>query len=284
MNDERITTLVEELIAFDETLREQEGDLRILVSHMVSEKPGVVLDETFAKELRARLLSGHLRAVLSPYQKAERWAFRLVPLGMVALLVLMLLPERTHYIPVSETTDDMETRTEMVDRDMSVEESGTGEGGVMNERSVPADTPAFSGGDDMGTMESFDASTPAENDMAPKMMTMEAPPTVPAPFTIDPQPEGPRVMVREATVTASSFIVIYTYDRNGNEVVFGVSPLLRPGSTENVPIYTQAPTRVEGTYYAQLHEDNGNRLFTKSEDMPLTDGYGNPVIVSIVIE
>lgn len=284
MNDDRVTSLVSELIAFEETLKEHEADLRVLVSHMVTGKPEVVADATFARDLRARLLSNHVRGILSPYQKAERWAFRLVPLGMVALLVLMLFPERTHYIPHTPSPDIDDVRTEVMNQDVSPKEASTEDSYDMNVQSVPTDAPTFSGGNDMNTHESMDSRISSPSETAPHMMKTGEPPAVPAPFTIDPQRAGPRIMVRQVTVTTPSFIVIYTYDRTGQEIVFGVSPLLRPGSTEQVPIYTHTPTRSEGTYYALLHEDNGNRLFTKTEDVPLTDGYGNPVIVSIVIE
>jgi hypothetical protein len=282
MNDDRITSLVSELITHDETLKEHEADLRILVSHMLAEKPKVVPNTTFAQDLRTRLLSNRLRAVLSPYQHVERWAFRLVPLGMVALLVLMLFPERTHYIPRTTETDDMGAPPAVVDVGTYALDPLPSEGSETSERSMPV--PAFSGGESVGTMDSSNSEMTTESSMAPGIMSKVAPSPVPLPFTIDPQASGPRVVVREATVTAPSFIVLYTYDRKGNEVVFGISPLLRAGSTENVPIYTQTRTQKDGTYMARLHTDNGNGLFTLKDDVPLTDSYGNPVIVSVVIE
>ncbi len=280
MNDDRVTSLVSELIAFDESLKDHEADLRILVSHMMEEKPAVVADETFARDLRARLLSNHVRGILSPYQKAERWAFRLVPLGVVALLVLMLLPERTHYLPLRESTDTLETQIKADDeRVVSV---GNGDGDTS--RSMPVSDLPYGGGGDMSAMDTALAPEETQEGVpAPKMMTMEAPVT-PPPFIVNPQPRGPRVVIDEVTVTSPSFVVLYVVTQDGGAHVFGVSPLINLGTTNNLPIYTKSPTRTDGSYFGMLYTDNGNRLFTESEDVPFTDPYGNPVIVTIVIE
>jgi hypothetical protein len=288
MNDERITSLVSELIAYDESLKEHEADLCVLVSHMLTERPSVTIDDMWKKNLRARVLSGHLRGVLSPYHKAERWGLRLIPIGMVTLLVLMLLPERTHYLPpepVREAArENVSTETEPTMTD------DWGVGG--REAFVAEDTPPpFGGGvgggmgGDMGSDPSAMGTAVTEGDrgdMAPKMM-MDAQPPTPALFSILPQSPGPKVVVNEVTVTEAGFIVVYTYDRNGEETVFGVSPLIRAGTTTNLPIYTTSSINVEGSYFARLHIDNGNRLFTATEDTPLTDAYGNTITVEVVV-
>ncbi len=285
MEDTRITSLVSELIALDPTLGEHGADLRVLVSHMLSEKPNVTIDVAFRDGLRTRLLSGHTHSVPSPFFKAEQWFFRLVPLGVVALLVFMIFPERTHYLPMDETREEIvPSSEEMVTPSMDTPDTDTantsGESTAKSFEAESSNTPFamdandVAGGEMGGANDTLSIKT--EESMSPKMNAYN---TEKLPITINPQSAGARIIVQEAILNAHSFIIVY----NAANTIVGVSPLLSPGTTTDIPVYLSRSSRPHEEYYVQLHTDNGNRLFTVTEDVPQTDRYGNALRMGITI-
>lgn len=89
-----IETIIEELYNIDPTLKAHESELRALVVALVDSKPDVSVDDTFARELRARLLARDASSVHLVRESLGHnfswWAFRLVPFGMVALLLFFV--------------------------------------------------------------------------------------------------------------------------------------------------------------------------------------------------
>lgn len=56
------------------------------------------------------------------------------------------------------------------------------------------------------------------------------------------------------------------------------------GEQSSAEVELLRPLISEGTYYAMLHTDNGDKLFDKSTDVPLTDSSGNPIMVKFKAE
>ncbi len=265
MNEERTDILVQELISLDPSLASHEVELRVLMSEMLREKPEVHISDAFRTSLRARILTGKGGAVLSPYATFSWWAARLVPVGAVALLLIMLVPGDILHAP--EALEESSVATDMADEDM-------GDARILD---VPS-----SGSDDAVPSQYYGMGGGGSGPMAKdsvaieSTMSMKAVSYSPPPFTIEPQNPGPKVTVASVSIGVTSFIAVYTYLPDGREEVVGVSPLIMPGTTTDVPIYLRAPTHVGQSYTAILHIDNGNRVFTYGEDMPALDEFGNP--------
>lgn len=276
MSDEHVNTIVAELTILDPDLKEHEEDLRVLVFRMQAERPTLLIDETFRNDLRARLLSNHLRAVQSPYQKAERWAFRLAPLGIVALLVLMLTP------PSTKTVHETPSSFEEIRDGVETESAPGAESSLMGEYSESSESAPTGGGAGSRTMEmnSVEMGTADDKAIPPNMMKMAAPES-PSPLIIPPQKPGERIVVTSITTERPGFIVVRSVRENGIENIFGVSPLLGIGTTTNVPIYLKGALRTSYSYTASFHIDNGDRVFTDGVDMIASDASGNPVITPI---
>lgn len=270
MEGNRIDILITELIELDPNLKQHETELRALVSTLMEKRPSVTIDASFKAKLRERILTQSIRAIPSPYAELSWWAMRLVPLGAVALLLITLVPGDILQTPTSLEESSIAQDGDMDERDSRIlrVESGDAPSG-------PA--PAFHGGMGGGSGVADDASM--ESSMSMKM----AADTVPAPMTIAPQLPGTSITVDTVTVTNPSFIVVRSYRNDGSEYVVGISPLIMPGTTENVPVYLHEKTHVGQYYMATVYIDNGNRVFTDGEDVPMVDSYGNPVSVGFDI-
>jgi hypothetical protein len=252
MSDEHVDTLVRELIEFDPSLKEHEAHLRVVMTLLAEKKPDVRIDTVFVETLRARLMSPHQKPTVSPYAQLSWWALRLAPIGAVALLVFMLLPQKLHYIEVEPPSVDDAGETEagmfdstplMGDTMINAKSSApqnTGDGGVTDTLRV-------------GVMESTEA------------------PVSPDRFEFGTQLPGTSVTMQSVTFTRPGFVVIHAFGQNGIGPVVGISPLQNPGTTVGVPIYLRTMTRRGETYYAALYYDNGNRVFSVSDDELVVD-------------
>lgn len=113
----QVEKIIDELYAVDPSLREHEADIRALVTTLIETKPEVVISETFVRSLRERLVSEATRTVLAkdaPVPGLSWWMLRLAPIGVLAVITLMLLPEPAGSptpLPYSER-GGMEVKTE----------------------------------------------------------------------------------------------------------------------------------------------------------------------------
>ncbi len=269
MDTETTEKLVNELIQLDPTLKAHEGELRVLMNELKMKTPTVVLNTDFVTSLRARLIVAH-HTKEQGTKNLSWWMFRLIPLGMVALIVLVLV-KPSPYVQELEIDTPSATRvSEDVDNDSA-------RSADMNTMMAPEVAPPLMGGGG----ESADSST---GDMYMKSAPMKATaPALPSPLSVSPQSPGASIRIDSVTLTEPGFVVVYTYLPNGREKVIGISPYLNPGTTTNIPIYLSSRTMSGGTYVVTAHQDGGNRVFTYGEDKPFLDEYRNPITQTLEI-
>jgi hypothetical protein len=265
MSDEHIDIMVRELIEFDSSLSEREADLRIIIRELIAKKTNITVDPEFAKTLRARLMTSRSKSIVTPYMQFNFWAVRLAPIGVVALLVFMLMPQRLHYLEVS---------------DAPTEESASLESDLFESTAVVQDempsaksAPALYGDD-----------TVQSNTLRVSGMGGDAQVPPPDRFEIGMQQPGVSVTLQLLTLTRPGFAVIHAFNQNGIGAVVGISPLQNGGTTVGVPIYLRTVTRRGEMYYATLYHDNGNGVFSLSDDVPVIDPtYGVPFSTTFTI-
>jgi hypothetical protein len=264
--NEHIEKLIQELFTLDQNLKEHEVDLRVLLSELTLKRPDIVPDPAFVTSLRARILLSQ-RQVPSPFASINFWALRLAPVGALALLLLVLAPQG---IFENQTIPDKVAVIEEIAENTDVLRVETGDA------PSPVNMYGMGGGNDESMGVAMDSSMSMKS-------TAVSPEQAPSPLIIYSQEPGMSVIVDSVRTESPSFVVIYTYLPNGQERVVGVSPLIMPGTTTDVPIYLQTQTRIGEVYTATLHTDKGNRVFTYGEDMPVIDAYGNPVSIGFDI-
>lgn len=268
--EDHANTILTELLQLDPSLGEHEADLRSRLALLTVHAPTVVPDPEFSRTLRERLTSVDRRPIISPYSSPAWWAVRLIPLGVVALLVLTVLPERTHYLPIdTSSTESVPSMTDTATPEMRTFSTGAEET-TMAPASAPNtenDTAAKSTGAPVSTMQL--KSVPTE--------------PIPGPITISPQQPGLSVRIDSVTASVPGFVVIYSYLPDGSEHLRGISPYILPGTTTGIPVYVNTPIRGGETLVAMLCIDNGDHVFTYGTDLPVRDQSGNPVTVPIII-
>lgn len=265
MSTERTEILIHELMELDPSLKTHEADLRSILSEFRDKRPDITPELAFVTSLRARILLSK-RNNISPYAHFSFWALRLVPIGAAVFLILILVPGDILHAPTQVRETSVETTTADI--------APTSDSGIL--RIETGDAPGIPPSD-MYTMDSM------EDVGVNSKMSMKALPSELLPFTISPQKPGMSITIDSVTIEKAGFIVIYTYLTDGRESVVGISPLLFPGTTTGVPVYLRAQAHAGEYYTATLHIDNGNRVFTRGEDMPFIDRYGNPASAGIEI-
>jgi hypothetical protein len=268
MNDVTQTdAILRELILLDPSLAPREDELRSIIAILKAEQPLVAPDAAFIKTLRERLILGHRNPVPSPYATPSWWAVRLIPLGAVALLVLMVLPERGFDSATLPPEIVMDERGGDMNDVRTTESEGSESGSTMSFSSDAAF--GTEGGD-----------SPLRAKSAPSALSNE---TVMGPLMVSPQTPGIQVTIDSVTTPVGSYIAIYGYRSGGEEFLAGVSPYILPGTTTAIPIYLRSRTRDGELYRAVLQRDNGNRVFTEQEDYPIIGDDGTEISVTISI-
>ncbi len=268
MSNEYVDSIVRELIELDPSLSEREADLHAILTFFITKKPDITIDSTFVATLRTRLITTK-KPISSPYTKFNWWVLRLAPIGAVALLLLVLAPERIHHLdeqlmPVMETTpvdsDEFKNNSFTHDQD-SVPQAKSAPESVEN---------ANADGNNMLRMNTMGGDT----DYTPP----------PNRFEIGQQQPGVSVILKSVTLTQPGFVIIHTFNQDGVGPVVGVSPLLSGGTTAGVPIYLRGVTHRSEMYYVGLYRDNGNGVFSLSDDTPIIDpNYGVPYSTTFTV-
>lgn len=92
----------------------------------------------------------------------------------------------------------------------------------------------------------------------------------------DQDPNSVAVLVSDASLRAAGFVAIFDGSTGQPANLLGASGLLTSGSHKNVSIIMNI--KAGATYFAELFSDDGNGNFDQTNDRPLTDNSGKPVI------
>ncbi len=244
--------IMRELIALDPTFAEKEADARALVTLLTAEKPNVTIDEIFVRNLRARLLVPHTFPLRSPYHKVNWWAVHLAPIGALAILLLVLMPNTLHYFE-NETAIPVEiSPTESLRMDANNDTSS-------RDAAPSAKLAPQSGGAQGDAVNSYSIMQESTN--------VSLPP--PDRFELATQQPGIAISITSVTLTRPGYVVIHSFGPEGIGPVVGVSPLQNSGTTVGVPVYLRTVTHRGDEYYAALYYDNGNGVFNLTDDIPV---------------
>ncbi|MFA6364898.1 MAG: hypothetical protein WCW78_00650 [Candidatus Paceibacterota bacterium] len=98
--------------------------------------------------------------------------------------------------------------------------------------------------------------------------------------SVDDQLPGTTVTIQSVTLENAGWVAIHE-DRDGKPGnILGASWF--PAGTNSGSVELLRTTTDGGTYYAMMHNDDGNKLFDYKVDMPLTDESGNPLMVKFM--
>ncbi len=250
MNDS-LEHILNDIYALDPSLKESDGEVRVLVSALLEAKPGVAPSESFVRELRSKLQSVSLPKI-APKPILSPWLMYLTPVGVMAVLVLILVP---NYLSAPTTMpSDMATPQLMEDE--------------VQSESMEMDTFEAANGYDM--KRSVPGGEPEASVM--QMTSMMAP--TDSSFLIPTQQPGMVVLVEFAALNYPGFIVIQESLNGQPGGILGVSIFLKEGLTEQVQIMLQRPMGLDETFFATAYLDNGDERFNPETDTPLYDSSG----------
>jgi hypothetical protein len=254
MNDQ-LDIILKDLYELDPSLREQEGEVRLLVAALLEARPeAAVPSKAFAAKLRQELLAITPGVVPTGLFVLPLWLRYLAPVGLVAVLIFVLVPS-----PLSSPT----AVTPAVDEAVPV--PGFDEGVIESRALEMSDLP-------QGKRAAPTADTAAPT--ADTFMKMEMPDysqaVVGDSFSISPQAPGMVVTVDFVSVEAPSILVIQKKNEEGPGLVYGVG-LIPSGYLESLPIALVQPMFIGETFYAILYRDDGDGLFTPGKDLPVYD-------------
>lgn len=241
--------MIEDIYTLEPALREQDAEVRALVTSLVSAKPVVAVDDTFVQSLRRELLT---KAVPAPKAIPSPWMMYLAPLGAMAVLILMLVPGYLSHSPTSAPAPQSEM--------MNVEMYMDSDEGVDMKRSADV---APEGASMMMMAPSEEAGDMIMGDM----------------LTVFDQTPGRVVTIENVTLTTAGFVVIQADEAGVPGAVLGVSPMLfaEPSNFVDIPLTTELTL---GTmYFATVYHDDGDGVFTLETDFPAIDAYGGAPIM-----
>lgn len=231
--------LLADIYTLDASLREQDSDVRALVQQLLVEKPVVAVDSAFRARLRAELLEK--RPVVSPSTPLlPWWLFYAAPVGVAAVLILMLVPEYTKtQVPFVPTTiPDVEQAAPVADEAL-----------FMN---APVVNPAAKR--EAGVYSKSEVSTfGADGDMV-----------VSDALYIGTQEAGTLVLVESALLTTPAYVVVHEIGQR--DAVLGMSDILLPGEQLPFAITLQTPLQQGDTYEAVLYYDDGDGVRAIASD------------------
>ena len=238
--------IIEDIYTLEPTLREQDAEVRALVSSLVSAKPVVAVDDTFVQSLRRELLT---KVVPAPKAIPSPWMMYLAPLGAMAVLILMLIPGY-----LSHNTVELPTAApEIMNTELQMDaDDGAAD---MNMKQRSADV----------------APEGASMMMAPGEESDEA--FVGDMLIVSDQVEGRVVEVATVTLTAPGFVVVQADTEGVPGAVLGVSPMLFAETVDLVEIPLTSALKRGQTYFVSLYHDDGDGVFVIETDFPVFDVY-----------
>ncbi len=243
---DHIETMLNDLYTLDPSLRERDTDVRNIVHALITHKPAVTIDSVFVTDLRRTLLTTP-RSIPSPWYT---WFAHAAPVGVVALIMLMIVPAFTGPVHVPQ--------------DVPLADSFATEAPVMMEAKNIADT--------------------SDPESTTRMLIMSD--SVPSDsFTLAPQPAGDTVSIDYATLTTPGFITVNRV--NGDGTIgerLGMSVLLTQGTTEAFTVPLTVSMVVGDTFYAVLYPDNGDGVLTDDDTMHYTADGTYPMYTLFSVE
>lgn len=212
--NESLKTLLAELYQLDPELRQFEADLPNLIAALKTNQPQSPLTDTFVHNLRASLLQ---HAHTTPITKKAAlipspffwWAARLAPIGVMAVLFVMLVPD------ITNAPDAPGTQVALEDTSTTNEAPATESGDSMvmlydapEGRSLPTDS----------TEESMDIMMTTPDDS----MTMKAPASA---LVVLPPQVGDTATITNVTLGEAGWVVIYADDGGAFGEILGTTYL-----------------------------------------------------------
>jgi hypothetical protein len=82
-----------------------------------------------------------------------------------------------------------------------------------------------------------------------------------------PQTYNTEIVISSVSLSSPGFILIFPGYDNAQNIPSGKSTILPPGTSKNIHIPLSIQIQKGDTFFAQLHHDNGNKLF----DNPIVD-------------
>lgn len=233
--------LLADIYALDPKLRERDAEVRVLVRELLDNKPTVKVSEVFAQNLRAKLLTPRAVPALRPQASIPSpWLRYFVPLGAIAVLLLMLVP---NYVGQPTMYDSVTPSVAPV----SAPESFSA---PDNKRSAPSAPEGAS----MMMLE--DAAMPVSDGNS---------------LGLGMQMPGVVVLVDYVSLLEPGFVVISRSENGQIGAVLGVSYLLFSGYNEQIEIPLSESMKAGETFIATLYLDNGDGIFDINSDTPLYD-------------
>ncbi len=242
-----IDLIVKDILAEDPELGLEADSLRALVVELAEKQPAVTVDATFRNELRTKLLY-ELHAQKHKRAKLPWWLIYTVPVGVTAILLLVVQPSPTTIPPAPTSTDSYDVAPAMLEMDSPA-----------SKRSVEMADPAMSAG--MAEDSAMYAAPTATNDF----------------FTAAFSENRATVRIAYVSISASAFIRI-----SGPQGDVLVSDLLLPGEQTDLELRLNTPVTRGTTYTATLHYDNGDGVFDAQTDVSALDAAGMPISMTLV--
>lgn len=239
--------LLADIYALDASLREQDVEVRALVQQLLIEKPVVLVDPAFRARLRAELLKKQPVASPASTSGLPWWLFYAAPIGVTAVLILMLVPEYTKtqapFVPTA--VPNVEQADPVADEAMFI--------------NAPAEAPSTKRG----------AGMTSESEMS--TFGMEADMAISDSISIGTQEAGRVVLVESAFLSMPAYVVVQSVGQP--DTVLGMSELLLPGEQLPFAINLQTPLLASGTYEAVVYHDDGDGIKDTLSDMAVSSTF-----------
>lgn len=264
---DRLTDILQDIYRLEPDLKGEDATVRAVVSELISTKPTVVPDAAFVARLRAEL-TGAKAAAAHPVRSP--WFFYAAPVGVFALLLLMLVPQYVTSPTKSADTEGTEGVPAVAPEATAVPMFMTAPTGER------ADVPVGSGAS-MKSMGGTEGSLPAGGaDMSLMAMPVSDEPV--SSLSVQAQFPGATVEIEAVYATVPALIVVYRGD-----TVIGVSLPVAPGIMTEATIPLTSPAVVGEELAMVLYADNGDGIFTPGTDLMVIDSFGNPIKQSVTV-
>lgn len=100
-------------------------------------------------------------------------------------------------------------------------------------------------------------------------------------ISISPQKAGSSIVVDEITLSKPGFVVIHEDNAGSPGKIIGQTFLLTAGTKQDIVV--KVSVQAGKTYYAMLHSDNGDTKFNATDDVPLKDSKGMPIMTMFTV-
>jgi hypothetical protein len=252
--------IITDLYTLEPALADKDREVRLIVETLLNARPGIVPDAAFRAALRAKLLEE--AAVPQPktlIPGLPLWMVYLTPVGVAAVLLVMLLPYQPVHAPMPVPIPLPEVSTEAADV--------IPEGATLMKRSAPAEDTAL-----------FESAQPMQMSADSLPVNM---------IDVPPQLAANDFTVSALTVTAPTFVVVLAAGLDGqpSTKILSVSALIEPGSYEQFVIPLEFALEPGINYFVTLYQDNGDGTFSRTDDFPVfTAEQTEPILVPFSVQ